>query len=197
MLENARGWYEKGTFGSKELPGNGDQWLRATKARRPELLKHGEELGFAFASGKRPEPNKEGHVATTLEWAKKLTDADIRLLKGQAPYGEKVPDPDEGFTKADVNDARKGAAVVRTIQKRLDAYRSERPGGYLVREAPSDDVKGLKILAGHLKEGQFLTKFRKTFAKDEMNDDLLIVPAKVGKAEDRSEYEEILPSSPP
>jgi hypothetical protein len=197
MLENARGWYAKGTFGSKELPGNGDAWLRATKDRRAEFLKHGEELGFNFVSGKRPAPNKQGHVATTLEWAKKLTAADLRLLKGQAPYGEKVPDPDEGFTNADANDARKGPAIQKVIQKRLDTYRKERPGGYLVREAPADDVKGLKVLAGHLKEGQFLTKFRKTFAKDEMNDDLLIVPAKVGKAQDHSEYEEILPTSPP
>lgn len=50
---------------------------------------------------------------------------------------------------------------------------------------------------GHLKEKQFVTKFRKTVTKAEMNDDLLIVPAKLGKAEDSSEYEEILPTSPP
>jgi hypothetical protein len=55
----------------------------------------------------------------------------------------------------------------------------------------------LKVLAGHLKEGRFLTKFRKTFTKSEMEDDLLIVPAKLGNAEDHSEYEEILPTSPP
>ena len=30
-----------------------------------------------------------------------------------------------------------------------------------------------------------------------LDDDLLIVPAKVGKAEDSSEYEEVLPTSPP
>ena len=30
-----------------------------------------------------------------------------------------------------------------------------------------------------------------------MNDDLLIVPARYGDAEDNSEYEEILPTSPP
>jgi hypothetical protein len=52
-------------------------------------------------------------------------------------------------------------------------------------------------LAGHLKEGQFVTKFRKTFTRPEMDDDLLIVPARLGQAEDRSEYEEILPTSPP
>jgi hypothetical protein len=38
---------------------------------------------------------------------------------------------------------------------------------------------------------------RKIFARDEMNDDLLIVPARYNGTEDKSEYEEILPSSPP
>jgi len=58
-------------------------------------------------------------------------------------------------------------------------------------------VKALKLLLGHLKEGQFVTKFRKSFTKGEMNDDLVILPAKLGSAEDRSEYTEILPTSPP
>jgi len=55
----------------------------------------------------------------------------------------------------------------------------------------------LKILKGHLKSGQFVTKVRKSFAKGEMDDDLHLVPAKVGDAEDKSEYEEVLPTSPP
>jgi glycyl-tRNA synthetase beta subunit len=46
-------------------------------------------------------------------------------------------------------------------------------------EAPAADVKQLKILAGHLKEGQFVTKFRKTFTKGEMNDDLLLIVRRV------------------
>jgi hypothetical protein len=64
-------------------------------------------------------------------------------------------------------------------------------------EAPSDDVKNLQQLAGHLTENWFITKFRKIFARDEMNDDLAIVPARYNGAEDTSEYEEILPTSPP
>jgi hypothetical protein len=69
--------------------------------------------------------------------------------------------------------------------------------GFLVREARAEDVKQLQVLAGHLREGQFVTKFRKTFTRDEMSDDLFIVPAKLGNAADESEYEEILPTSPP
>src|SRR5205823_9734523 len=106
-------------------------------------------------------------------------------------------DPDEGFTPADVKDPKKAEAIFKIIRARLDKSTKERPAGYLVREAPAEDLKALMLLAGHLKEGQFVTKFRKTFTKPEMDDDLLLVPAKIGNAEDRSEYEEILPTSPP
>jgi hypothetical protein len=197
MLQNARGWYAKGIFGTHELPGQADDWLNAIGAQAPALLQKGQELGFNFISGQRPQPNKQGRIATTLEWARRLSAEDIKLLKGQAAYSEKLPDPDEGFTQADLKDQQKAEAVLKVIRERLDKYHKDRPGGYLVREAPADDLKALKILAGHLKEGQFVTKFRKTFTKGEMEDDLLIVPAQLGKAEDKSEYQEILPTSPP
>jgi hypothetical protein len=197
MIQNARGWYNKGTFGTNDLPGKADEWLDAIKGQVNGLVQRGQQLGFAFNNNTRPTPNQKGHIATTLEWARKLTADDIKVLKGEAPYSEKVPDVDEGFTQADLKDPKKAEAVRRVIQQRLQKCQKERPAGYLVREAPADDLKQLKVLAGHLKEGQFVTKFRKTFAKDEMNDDLLIVPAKLGGAEDRSEYEEILPTSPP
>jgi hypothetical protein len=197
MLQNARGWYAKGIFGTHELPGQADDWLNAIQGQVPALVQKGQELGFNFVSGQRPQPNKQGRIATTLEWAKQLTAADIKLLKGDAGYSEKLPDVDEGFTQADLKDEKKAEAIYKVIRERLEKSRKERPGGYLVREAPTDDVRQLKILGGHLKAGQFLTKFRKTFTKGEMEDDLLIVPAQLGKAGDHSEYEEILPTSPP
>jgi hypothetical protein len=197
MLQNARGWYAKGIFGSNDLPGKADDWLKAITDKTPALLQRGQQLGFAFRSGTRPQPNSKGRIATTLEWAKKLTKEDIQLLKGDAVYSEKIPNVDEGFTAADVKDPKKAEAVYKVIRERLAKSRKERPGGYLVREAPAADVKQLKILSGHLQEGQFLTKFRKTFTKGEMDDDLLIVPSKLGQAEDSSEYQEILPTSPP
>ncbi len=200
MIQNAQGWYAKGIFGMNDLPGRADDWLKAIQKDVPQLLQKGQALGFNFVSGQRPQPNKDGRIATTLEWARKLTAEDLKVVKGQAAFGEKVPDVDEGFTQADLNDPKKAEAVRRVIQQRLEKCRKERPGGYLVREAPEKDVKELKILAGHLKEGQFVTKFRKTFTKGEMNDDLLILQAKLGElgeAVDHSEYEEILPTSPP
>ncbi len=197
MIQNAQGWYAKGIFGTNDLPGKADDWLKAIRGQIPDLTRKGQELGFAFRSGTRPQPNRKGHIATTLEYAKRLTAQDIKLLRGEAPYSEAVPDPDKGFTQADIKDAKKAEAVYKVIRERLAKYRKDRPGGYLLRDAPKADVKQLKLLVGHLKEGQFLTKIRKTFAKDEMGDDLLIVPARLGSAQDGSEYEEILPTSPP
>ncbi len=197
MLQNAQGWYAKGIFGQNELPGKADDWLKAIRTDVPAVLQRGERLGFNFVSGQRPQPNKQGRIATTLEWAKKLTADDVKVLKGEGPFGEKVPNVDEGFTEADVKDPKKAEAVFKVIRERLQKCQKDRPGGYLVREAPADELKAMKQLVGHLREGQFVTKLRKTFTKDEMNADLLIVPAKFSKAEDRSEYEEILPTSPP
>jgi uncharacterized protein DUF2330 len=197
MLQNAQGWYAKGIFGTNDLPGKADVWLKAIKGDIPELLKTGQELGFTFQWGQRPTPNKQGRIATTLEWAKKLTAEDIKVLNGESPYTEKLPNPDEGFTLKDVQDEKKAEAVYKVIRERLAKYHKERPGGYLIREAPDKDLKEMKILSGHLRPGQFVTKFRKTFTKGEMGDDLLIVQAKLGSAVDASEYEEILPTSPP
>ena len=65
------------------------------------------------------------------------------------------------------------------------------------REAPKEDVEKLKLLKGHVKKGQFVTKLRKVFSKDEMSDDLEFVRAKVGDKDDNIEYISILPTSPP
>jgi hypothetical protein len=79
-------------FGTHELPGQADDWLKAIQDQAPALLQKGQELGFNFVSGQRPQPNKQGRIATTLEYAKRLTAADIKLLKGDAAYSEKLPE---------------------------------------------------------------------------------------------------------
>jgi hypothetical protein len=179
------------------LPGNGGQWLKASEGQLPALLRRGQELGFAFVSGQRPQPNKDGRTPTTMEWARKLTEGDVKVLRGLAPYSERVPDVDEGFTQADLKDQQRAQAIFKVIRARLEKARQERPLGYLVREAPAEDVKALQQLAGHLRAGLFVTKFRKIFTRGEMTDDLLIVAARLGQEEDNSEYQEILPTSPP
>ena len=179
------------------LPGRGEQWLKAFSGQIPGLLQRAQALEFRFVPGQRPQPNKKGHIPTTMEWARKLTAGDIKVLAGKAPYSEKVPDVDEGFTQADLKDAKRAQAVIKVINARLEKARQERPIGYLVREAPAEDVRALQQLGGHLQAGLFITKFRKIFARDEMNEDLTMVPARYNDAEDDSEYEELLPVSPP
>jgi hypothetical protein len=179
------------------LPGYGGQWLAKINNQIPDLLQKNKQLGFNFQPGQRPLPNKKGQIPTTMEWARKLTENDIKILRGEAPYAEVVPNVDEGFTEADMKDPKRAAAIMKVIQARLAKSQQEHPLGYLVRHAPADDVRALLQLAGHLQVALFITKFRKIFTRDEMNDDLLLVPARMGDQEDTSEYQEILPTSPP
>jgi hypothetical protein len=189
MLQSASGCTPGG------LPGKGADWLASIKGQIPGLLERGRQLGFRFQSGKRPNPNDKGRTPTTLEWARKLTERDIDVLKGTEPFAPKSPD--EGFTKDDLQDAKKAAAVAKVIRERLEKLNKLHPNGYLTREAPEDAVRQLNVLAGHLQAGLFITKFRKIFTRGEMDDDLELLIARLGSQEDRSEYEEILPSSPP
>lgn len=65
------------------------------------------------------------------------------------------------------------------------------------READAQAIAQLKILRGHLKEGQWVTKLRKVFRADEMTQDLELIPASLGGKPDTMEYVYILPTSPP
>jgi hypothetical protein len=179
------------------IKGGGEQWLVSIKNHIQPLLKRNQDLGFVFVPGQRPKANAKGVTPTTMEWARRLAKEDIDILTGTAPYSEQLPNVDEGFTKEDLKDPQKREAVIKVIQARLAKANKERPFGYLVRHAPEEDLKALKQLAGHLQAGLFVTKFRKIFSRDEMNADLLIVPARFGEEEDSSEYQEQLPTSPP
>jgi len=196
LLLNSQGAYPKEAFGG-ELPGQASKWLQAIKDEAPALVNRGQALGFGFTNSTRPQANKLGRSATTLEWARRLTAADIKVLKGEAPFGDIVPDPDEGFTEADVKDARRKEAIFKVIQRRQERLAKDRPGGYLVRTAAAADIKNLKGLLPYLQEGQFVTKIHKTFTLDEMTEDLVLGPAKVGQVADTSEYTERLSVSPP
>ncbi|MDZ4730208.1 MAG: DUF2330 domain-containing protein [Xanthomonadales bacterium] len=74
------------------------------------------------------------------------------------------------------------------------SYISTRFTWYPAREAPQDDVKGLTRLKGHLRDGQWLTKFRKTIRKDEMKQDMVLAVTPAGQEQT---YVRIMPTSPP
>jgi hypothetical protein len=79
-------------------------------------------------------------------------------------------------------------------QARLDVLTGKRAYN---RDAPAEDIKKLKILSGHLKQGWYLTKFRKRFNKEEMTKDIALIPARCNGVKDDLEYVSILPTSPP
>jgi hypothetical protein len=134
-------------------------WSQATSFAVPEKLTK-EETAWQKHVGPKAQEflqkvndlRQKKHEPATLEWAKKLTEADLDILTGEKKYN---------------------------------------------RDAPPEDVKNLKVLKGHVKKGQFVTKLRKVFSKDEMDADLEFVQAKVGDQDDTIEYYSILPTSPP
>jgi hypothetical protein len=65
------------------------------------------------------------------------------------------------------------------------------------RYAPKEDIDKLRLLKGHVQNGQFITKIRKVFARDEMSRDLRFVRARIGNWNDDIEYYSMLPTSPP
>jgi hypothetical protein len=65
------------------------------------------------------------------------------------------------------------------------------------REAPDEEVAKLRMLQGHVREGQFVTKIRKVFKPSEMSDDLVFHRAGFNGRTDDIEYFSILPTSPP
>ncbi|MGF1578592.1 MAG: DUF2330 domain-containing protein [Gemmataceae bacterium] len=191
MLQAASGCMPQG------IPGKGGDWLAAIKGQIPGLVQLNNKLGLRYQPGRRPVPNAQGHIPTTMEWAKKLTKQDIAILTGKVPYSDTVPDVDEGFTRADLKDAKRREQIFKIIRSRLAKCRKTHPNGYLVREAPKKDIQDLRHLAGHLQAGGWIIKFRKIFQKDEMNDDLTLVAANMGGQKDMSEYTQTLPVSPP
>ena len=65
------------------------------------------------------------------------------------------------------------------------------------READPTAVQQLRLLRGHLKQGQTITKLRKVFLREEMGQDLVFERARLAGVPDDMEYEYILPTSPP
>jgi hypothetical protein len=182
----------QGNLGPNELTATNQAWFKAIQAETPALMKQSQQLGFNIQLGQPVQPNAKGRIPSTLEWAKKLTAADIEVVMGNAPYSETLLDPDAGFSVADMRDPQRAAAIMKVIQRRLEKSRQDRPRGYLVREASREELALLPILKGHLQAGQYLTKFNRVFTRGEMNDDLVLVPAKVGDVADVSEHEELL-----
>lgn len=181
-------------MGPGELADANQKWRQKIQPSTGALLQRANELNFGFQMNQQLRPNAKGQRATLLEWAKRVTEDDIGILSGTRPYSDKVPDPDDGFTHADMRDPQRSIAIQKIIQHRLAKSQKEQPRGYLVREGKKDDLATLSLLKGHVQANQYITKFRHVFSRAEMNDDLVMVEARVGDVADTSEHEEVLRS---
>jgi Uncharacterized protein conserved in bacteria (DUF2330) len=65
------------------------------------------------------------------------------------------------------------------------------------READPAAVRNLRLLRGHIHQGQTVTKIRKVFLRGELSRDLVFQRARLEGIPDDMEYEYILPTSPP
>lgn len=136
-------WCTAYSFANWELCSDAEKaWWEHVKERQ-------QELNQSVADWQKKHP---GRTLSTLEWSRRLTEADLAVLTGEAPFD---------------------------------------------RQAPEEDVKKLAILGGILKKGQFVTKCRHVFWKDEMDEDLVFVEASFKGKKDSVEHVEILPTSPP
>ncbi|MCE9584281.1 MAG: DUF2330 domain-containing protein [Planctomycetes bacterium] len=179
------------------------QWVEAKKAKDPKYettkLEWARKLGdedmavledplqnYAQAGGAAL---PAGSKAVSLEaFLKDVWDAYDKLPKDQR---------DDTYAKQQLKYYEQAYAASKGTIVRI-----EKPSGpwqaewmwYPNREAPPEELKGLSRLKGHLQKGQWVTKFRKILRKEEMTDDLVLVPVAAG-AED--EYVRIMPTSPP
>lgn len=118
------------------------EWWDHVKGKQEELAKELNEWRQKNAN----------RILSTLEWSRRLTEEDVKVLSGEEKFD---------------------------------------------REAPEEDVKKLTVLKGILRKGQFITKCRHVFLKEEMDEDLVFTEASFKGKKDAVEHVEILPTSPP
>jgi hypothetical protein len=137
----------------------------------------------------------------TPMWSQATSFAVPEKLSTAEKEWRKVADPRVPGCIEKVNQLRQKGIEPATLEwarkitdNDLDVIDGKRPYN---RDVPMEELLKLKILRGHVKKAQFVTKIRKVFTKDEMRADLEIVRAWLGEAEDDMEYVQILPTSPP
>ena len=71
------------------LPGKAAIGSRHSRVRFRRSCARRKQLEFRFVSGQRPQPNKKGHIPTTMEWARKLTEGRRQGPDRQGPLQRK------------------------------------------------------------------------------------------------------------
>jgi hypothetical protein len=95
-------------------------WSQATGFAVPEMLSGQEKQWQAHVqprignlAQKANELRQKGHEPATLEWAKKLTDADLKVLTGERPFNREAPKEDVEKLKLLKGHLRQGKFVTK------------------------------------------------------------------------------------
>jgi hypothetical protein len=178
-----------------------NQWVSARMSKDPRFQTT--KLEWAKKLG-------PGELAVLADPAKHYAQGGV----GDLPPGAKVIPLEQLIQEVRADYEKRHGKLTDYAKNQLEGYRDQyqasngvivknpKPSGYMSslymwypnREAPPAEVKGLTRLRGHLQEGQWLTKFRKVLRKDEMTDDLVIVPVRPGEEQT---CVRIMPTSPP
>ena len=73
----------------------------------------------------RPERPLMMRIASGATTSGRSLSARPSSNRMRVAFGEKLPDPDEGFTQADVSNEKRREEVYKTIRERLDRFRHQ------------------------------------------------------------------------
>ncbi len=104
--------------------------------------------------------------ATSFAMPEKLTKQETELAEARPAEGQRLDQKKVADMRAQEAPSRpRWNGPRRSPSKDIGVLEGKEKYN---RDAPKDDVEKLKLLKGHVKKGQFVTKLRKVFSKDEM-----------------------------
>ncbi len=178
------------------------EWVTARKRKDPRFettkLEWAKELGEAeLAVLDDPAAHYAQGGGGDLPRGARILSVDEFLAEVWSEYEKTRSDKSEDdYARQRLQELRDqyGTGMGRIVRNETPSGFQSRWMWYPDRQAPPEEVRGLSRLKGHLQKGQWLTKFRKQIRKDEMADDLVLLPIDAGRAQT---YVRILPTSPP
>jgi hypothetical protein len=181
------------------------RWLEAKQSKNPNYettkLEWAKKLGPAelavledpqknyakMGTGELPPGSK---VIALPQMIAEMKSGILKQHKNQLPSWAK-----DGFVRMEDQYQPAKGTIIRHDDKIVGrGYIYSKYEWYPARDVPLEDVRGLTRLKGMLRDGQWLTKFRKQIRRNEMNQDLVL--AAVPKIKEQT-YIRIMPTSPP
>jgi hypothetical protein len=166
------------------------EWAKKLGPSEIAVLEDPQKKYAQMGTGELPPGSK---VISLKELIEKIKAEYTKQNSGQLPDYAK----DELVRMEDQYQPAKGVIVENDTHVQPVGYRSYNFNHFMwypARSAPMEDIKGLVRLKGQLRQGEWLTKFRKQIRKNDMTDDLVL--STVPKEHEQT-YIRIMPTSPP